>query len=97
MVITKWYVITYRFLIPQSDWHRLQAAHYLVRRQSCALPKDYFKNKLAAKKAAEAKTTAAGDKKAASKLVTTSKALAGLTAGAKTSALTPGSKGSALI
>jgi len=52
------------------------ASFYLARRQSCALPKDYFAKKAAAKKAAAAKT---GEKTTGAKVASTKK-----TAGART-------------
>lgn len=52
------------------------AAYYLTRRNSCALPKDYFAKKAAAKKAADAKT---GAKTTGAKVASTKK-----TTGAKT-------------
>lgn len=58
------------------------ASFYLQRRSSCALPKNHFANKAAAKKAAEAKTKAPGAKTAGSKLTTPKNAKAA--AGAKT-------------
>jgi hypothetical protein len=58
------------------------ASYYLERRSACALPKNHFANKAAAKKAAEAKTKAGGAKTTGSKLATAKNAKAA--AGSKT-------------